>query len=124
MLSYVEQLPYIYGTGRLLTISISTSLFFSFIFIFLVRRKIFDWKTHQVSILPLANFFTLISWSFTLLSISSIFALVLFTYDFSFHNSLISASSIIISSGVMMWFLIANLLQQLQNNTARDLDQL
>ena len=122
MLTNIETIPYIISPIKLLTIALVIASLSSLFFVLQIRSKFINFNKYKVPLLPLLNIYTILSWLVTLLSVSMIFSIVLYIYGFSFSNSILSAYSIILSTGIIMWFLIVNLFTQFEKGQLTKLE--
>ncbi len=122
MINTIEAIPEFITPFQLIIIAIFFTTFSSLAFFWQLKTKFTDFYQTNKPLLPLFNAYTLSTWLIALLSIALIFTVVLYIYDFSFRNSLIASYSIILVTGMIMWFLLVNLLSEFQKGNINNLE--
>ena len=92
------------------------------IFADIMKSKLREWSTNQISPLPLGNPRTISSWFsfFSGLTITFISALTIF--NFSSANSFLFSTIVSILFGISMWKAIKDLLVQVKAGTIKEID--
>ena len=92
------------------------------IFADIMKSKLREWSTNQISPLPLGNPRTISSWFsfFSGLTITFISALTIF--NFSLNKSFLFSTIVSILFGVTMWKAIKDLLVQVKAGTIKEID--
>ena len=89
----------------------------------LLQVKLDRWKAKDESPLPLASTLTVLTWISTFAGLTMFFCGVLQVYDFSFKTALYASLFIALLSGFFMWYIIRDLLLQVQSGTIREIDR-
>ena len=89
----------------------------------LLQIKLKNWKTNQVPPLPLASTLTVLTWILTFSGLTIFFTAVLQVYDFSYKSAFWASFFIALLSGLFMWYIVRDLLMQVQSGTIREIDR-
>ena len=91
-------------------------------FAILMRNKLLSWEKNKTSPLPLENPKTILSWSTAFTGLTLIFIASLRIFDFSIISSLSGGLVFTLTSGIIMWKVIKDLLKQVENDTIKEID--
>ncbi len=92
------------------------------IFADIMKTKLNNWTTKQITPLPLGNPRTISSWFTFFTGLTIIFVSALSVINFSMIKSLIFSSIISILFGISMWKAIKDLLIQVETGTVKEID--
>ena len=92
------------------------------IFSDIMKSKLNNWTTKQISPIPLENPRTISSWFSFFTGLTIIFVSALSIINFSIIKSLIFSSIISILFGISMWKAIKDLLIQVKDGTVKEID--
>ena len=93
------------------------------IFADMMKSKLNNWRTKNLSPIPLENPRTISSWFSFFTGLTIIFVSALSIINFSIIKSLIFSSIISTLSGISMWKAIKDLLIQVENGTVKEIDE-
>ncbi len=93
------------------------------IFADIMKSKLNNWTTKNISPLPLENPRTISSWFAFFTGLTMIFVSALSIINFPIINSLIFSSIISILFGISMWKAIKDLLIQVESGTIKEIDE-
>ena len=99
------------------------AVFFGLWFARIMNIKIISWEKEKKSPNPLRTIYTMISWSGAFLGLTLFFTGMLEVFAFSPINSLIASVVIAIVSGITMWRVIKELLEQLEAGSIKEIDE-
>ena len=99
------------------------AVFFGLWFARIMNIKIISWEKEKKSPNPLRTIYTMISWSGAFLGLALFFTGMLEVFAFSPINSLIASVVIAIVSGITMWRVIKELLEQLEAGSIKEIDE-
>ncbi len=94
---------------------------FSFSFVRVLQLKIQGWNRSKISPLPLAGFYSIISWFGTLVGLTIMFTGVLEIYAFSPKNSLIASLVLAFLTGFPMWGVVEGLLMEVESGNIEEI---
>ena len=92
------------------------------IFAYIMKSKLTNWTTQNISPIPLKNPRTISSWFSFFTGLTIIFVSALSIINFSIIKSLIFSSLISILFGISMWKAIKDLLIQVEEGTVKEID--
>tara|TARA_B100000214_G_scaffold324656_1_gene261771 strand:+ start:62 stop:517 length:456 start_codon:yes stop_codon:yes gene_type:complete len=92
------------------------------IFADIMKSKLNNWKTKQISPLPLENTRTISSWFSFFTGLTIIFVSALNIINFSVNKSLVFSIIVSIIFGISMWNAIKDLLTQVKAGTVKEID--
>tara|TARA_B100000945_G_scaffold141851_1_gene113648 strand:- start:86 stop:544 length:459 start_codon:yes stop_codon:yes gene_type:complete len=92
------------------------------IFADIMKSKLNNWTTKEISPLPLENPRTISSWFTFFTGLTIVFVSALSVINFSLIKSLIFSSIISIIFGISMWKAIKDLFMQLKAGTIKEID--
>ncbi len=92
------------------------------IFADIMKTKLNNWETKQISPIPLENPRTISSWFSFFTGLTIIFVSALSIINFSIIKSLVFSSIISILFGISMWKAIKDLLIQVKEGTVKEID--
>ena len=93
------------------------------IFADIMKSKLNNWTTKNISPIPLENPRTISSWFSFFTGLTIIFVSALSIINFSIIKSLIFSSIISILFGISMWKAIKDLLTQVEAGTVKEIDE-
>tara|TARA_Y100001968_G_C19366573_1_gene722850 strand:- start:500 stop:958 length:459 start_codon:yes stop_codon:yes gene_type:complete len=93
------------------------------IFADIMKSKLNNWTSKNISPLPLKNPRTILSWFSFFSGLTIIFISALSIINFSITNSFIFSSTISIIFGISMWKAIKDLLIQVEAGTVKEIDE-
>ena len=99
------------------------SLMSGLIFADIMKSKLKNWTTKNISPLPLENPRTISSWFSFFTGLTIIFVSALSIINFSIIKSLIFSSIISMLFGISMWKAIKDLLTQVEAGTVKEIDE-
>ncbi len=92
------------------------------IFADIMKSKLNNWKTKNISPIPLENPRTILSWFSFFTGLTIIFVSALSIINFSIIKSLIFSSIISVIFGISMWKAIKDLFIQIKSGTVKEID--
>ena len=99
----------------------SIIVLFSFSFVRVLQLKIQGWNRERISPLPLEGFYSIASWIGTLTGLTIMFTGVLQTFSFSPLNSLIASLLLAFTTGIPMWGVVKQLLEEVKSGTLKEI---
>ena len=107
----------------MLFIGLGFTLSFGIWFARIMQLKILKFEKESISPVPFKNFYTVTSWSGAFTGLTLFFCGMLQIFDFSISKSLLAAFIISTISGITMWGVIKDLIDQLDSGTIKEIDE-
>tara|TARA_Y100001968_G_C19418268_1_gene750225 strand:- start:1407 stop:1838 length:432 start_codon:yes stop_codon:yes gene_type:complete len=100
-----------------------TTLISGVIFAKIMQTKLENWETKKISPMPFGTIGTISSWAFSFFGLTILFTGALEVLSFSVLKSLIASLIVALISGSLMWYVIKDLLQQLESGKVKEIDE-